>query len=108
MAKRLVIGGFQVSLPVQLGNSGGALMDANGNAVGVVVAKLNQRAALATAGTLAENVNYAVKSPDASGLSFLESVPGLSEKPNEPQIAKRPFEDVVSEVGRATLLVLTY
>jgi hypothetical protein len=37
-------------------------VDERGNVIGVVVAKLNQRAALATSGALAENVNYAVKS----------------------------------------------
>jgi hypothetical protein len=97
---------FQISLPVQPGNSGGALVDARGNVVGVVVAKLSQRAALATTGTLAENVNYAVKSSFL--LSFLESVPGLSERLPEPRTAPRPFEEVVGEAEKATVLVLVY
>ena len=37
-------------------------MDARGNVVGVVSAKLSARAALAASGALPENVNYAVKS----------------------------------------------
>ena len=45
------------------------MVDGRGNVVGVVVAKLSQRAALAATGTLAENVNYAVKS--SYFLSFL-------------------------------------
>ena len=53
---------FQISLPVQPGNSGSALVDAAGNAVGGGDAKLSQRAGLAATGTLAKNVNYAVKS----------------------------------------------
>ncbi len=53
---------FKVSLPVQPGNSGGALVDALGNVVGVVSAKLNASEALAASGSLPENVNYAVKS----------------------------------------------
>ena len=97
---------FQISLPVQPGNSGGALVDASGNVVGVVVAKLSQRAALATTGTLAENVNYAVKSSFL--LSFLESVPGLADRLKPPRPAPRPFEEVVSEVEKATVLVLVY
>lgn len=97
---------FQISLPVQPGNSGGALVDASGNVVGLVVAKLSQRAALATTGTLAENVNYAVKSSFL--LSFLESVPGLSDRLKEPRADKRPFEDVVGDTGKATVLVLVY
>ncbi len=37
---------FQISVPVQPGNSGGALVDELGNMVGVVSAKLNARVAL--------------------------------------------------------------
>ena len=52
----------QSSAPIQPGNSGGALVDERGNVIGVVMSKLSQQAALATSGTLAENVNHAVKS----------------------------------------------
>ena len=69
---------FQISVPVQPGNSGGALVDERGNVVGVVSAKLSARAALAASGALPENVNYAVKSSFL--LSFLESVPEVSAK----------------------------
>jgi S1-C subfamily serine protease len=51
---------------------GGALVDAHGNVAGIVAAKLSAKAALDATGALPENVNYAVKSPDVSGLSFLE------------------------------------
>jgi len=64
---------FQISVAVQPGNSGGALVNSKGNVVGVVAAKLSVRAALETSGSLPENVNYAVKSSYA--LSLLESVP---------------------------------
>jgi S1-C subfamily serine protease len=97
---------FQISVPVQPGNSGGPMIDEKGNVVGVIVAKLNQQAALATTGTLAENVNYAIKSSFL--LAFLESVPNLANKLSEPASKVRNFEDVVEETKQATALVLVY
>jgi len=97
---------FQISAPIQPGNSGGAQVDERGNVIGVVVAKLSQRAALATSGALAENVNYAVKSSYL--LSFLESVPEVAAKLKEAHTKERKFEDVVKSVEQATVLVLVY
>lgn len=97
---------FQISVPVQPGNSGGALVDERGNVVGVVSAKLNASAALKSSGALPENVNYAVKSSYL--LSFLESVPEVSAKLKEPSIKDKKFEDVVKEAEQAAVLVLVY
>jgi TPR repeat protein len=97
---------FQISVPVQPGNSGGALVDERGNVVGVVAAKLNVAAALATSGALPENVNYAVKS--SLLLSFLESVPEVAAKLKEPSAKDCKFEDVVKSAEKAAVLVLVY
>jgi S1-C subfamily serine protease len=53
---------LQISAPVQMGNSGGPLMDMMGNVVGVVVAKLNPVRNLNP-----QNVNFAVKGQVALG-----------------------------------------
>lgn len=63
---------FQISVPVQPGNSGGALCDAEGRVIGVVAAKLDERLAFKTSGSLPENVNYAIKSTYL--LALLESL----------------------------------
>ena len=97
---------FQISVPVQPGNSGGALVDERGNVVGVVSGKLSARAARASSGSLPENVNYAVKSSYL--LTFLESVPEVSAKLKEPEMRERKFEDVVKSVEQAAVLVLIY
>ena len=97
---------FQISVPVQPGNSGGALVDEHGNVIGIVSAKLDAATALASSGSLPENVNYAVKSSFL--LSFLESVPAVSAKLKEPITADRKFEEVVKSAQDAAVLVLVY
>jgi S1-C subfamily serine protease len=97
---------FQISAPVQPGNSGGALVDERGNVIGIVSAKLDAGAALAASGALPENVNYAVKS--SLLLSFLESAPGVEAKLKAPNMADEKFEDVVKSAQDAAVLVLVY
>lgn len=60
---------YQISVPLQPGNSGGPLFDANGNLVGIVNAKL----------TIGENVSYAVKASYLTNLiDLLPTAPKLS------------------------------
>ncbi|MBP0465262.1 trypsin-like peptidase domain-containing protein [Roseomonas sp. PWR1] len=56
---------FQISAPVQQGNSGGPLLDRQGNVVGVVVSKLNAQRIAARTGDIPQNVNFAVKGTEA-------------------------------------------
>lgn len=53
---------YQISAPIQSGNSGGPLLDQQGRVIGVIAAKLNAEAIYRSSGDLPENVNYAVKS----------------------------------------------
>ena len=96
---------FQISVPVQPGNSGGALFDERGNVVGVVTAQLSQAASLATTGTLAQNVNYAVKSSYLLG--FLEASPEVGTKMSRARTGDLKFEDVVEDVKKATVFVIS-
>jgi S1-C subfamily serine protease len=98
---------YQVSVPVQPGNSGGALVDEYGNVTGIVVARLSDQAALATSGMLAQEVNYAIKSFYANGL--LQQTSDLTGKLKSPHPSKnRRPEDVVREAQDATALVICY
>ena len=94
---------FQISAPVQPGNSGGPLLDSQANVIGVVVSKLNAaRIAEMTGGDIPQNVNFAVKGTEA--LAFLR------ENGVQPRIAastgpdRRNFE--VGEVANASTLYL--
>jgi S1-C subfamily serine protease len=97
---------FQISVPLQPGNSGGALVDDRGNVIGVVSAKLSAGAALKATGSLPENVNYAVKSTFLIG--FLESVPQVASKLKEPNTSDMQSAEIVETAQRAAALVLVY
>jgi S1-C subfamily serine protease len=53
---------FQISVPIQGGNSGGPLVTESGGVVGVVVATANVARFYKLTGNLPQNVNYAIKS----------------------------------------------
>lgn len=55
----------QISAPIQTGNSGGPLLDRNGEVVGIVVSKLNALAMARATGDVPQNVNFAVKATPA-------------------------------------------
>jgi S1-C subfamily serine protease len=97
---------FQISVPVQPGNSGGALASESGAVIGVIDAKLSATVALRTSGALPENVNYALKSSYA--LLLLESIPDAANKLIEARLNPRPLTQVFTEAENATVLVLAY
>ncbi len=52
---------MQISAPIQKGNSGGPVLSADGDVVGVVVSKLNAAKAAEIMGDIPQNVNFAVR-----------------------------------------------
>ena len=59
---------YQISAPVQPGNSGGPILDSSKNVLGIVTSKLNAIAIAKATGDLTQNVNFAIKN------SILKSV----------------------------------
>jgi hypothetical protein len=73
---------FQISAPVQQGNSGGPLLDRQGHVMGVIVSKLNAQRIAQRTGDIPQNVNFAVKGTEALGFlrrAGVETVPGTLE-----------------------------
>lgn len=66
---------LQITAPIQPGNSGGPLLNSNGNVVGVVTSKLDDKS-MNEQGVTPQNVNFSIKIPyvkallDASNVSF--------------------------------------
>ena len=65
---------YQISVPLQPGNSGGALFDLKGNVIGITTATLNPKAV----NTNVQNVNYAIK------INLVQNL--ISQLPDEEQI----------------------
>jgi S1-C subfamily serine protease len=92
---------LQMSAPVQPGSSGGALFDASGHVVGVVVTKLNARVVAEETGDIPQNVNFAVKASVAREFLRQQGVAFRS----SPSSTPRSNADV-GDVGRqVTVLV---
>jgi hypothetical protein len=96
---------YQISVPVQPGNSGGPLLDLSGNIIGVIVAILDAKIAFDVSGSLPQNVNYAVKSSYAQAL--LDALPEVSEE-LPPPYQGQPFADVVNRVNKSAVMVIIY
>ena len=82
---------YQVSVPVQPGNSGGPLLDAE--------------TAFGISGSLPQNVNYAVKSTYAQTL--LDTLPDVVKKLPAPA-NKTAFESVAARVEKSIVMVFAY
>ena len=82
---------LQISAPVQPGNSGGALLDANGRLVGVVVSRLNEEAGNP------QNINFAV-APYVVGAFLRENGIDLAEP-------AAPVKDVAALARQFTIQV---
>jgi hypothetical protein len=93
---------FQVSVPIQKGNSGGALIDENGGVVGILIQKLNPARTFQETRDLPENVNYAVKINYAR--SLLDLIPPLTASLRD--VRPQPPVDVFESAVAATALVL--
>jgi S1-C subfamily serine protease len=96
---------YQISVPVQPGNSGGPLLDINGNVIGIIVAMLDAKTVFEISGSLPQNVNYAVKSTYAQAL--LDTLPEISGNLIS-AYPKKTFNAVVDRVKKSIVMVVAY
>jgi hypothetical protein len=92
---------YQISVPVQPGNSGGPLCDSKGEVVGIIVARLNDLAMLQAVGAVPQNVNYAVKVSHA--VRLLQNIKGLTPVATQGMKAENPVKTV--ENGIAMVMI---
>lgn len=97
---------FQISVPIQPGNSGGPLCDSKGNVVGLITARLADLATLAQSGSLPQNVNYAVKSTYLIALT--ENIPGAAASMPEPSTQEFSSDDFAERIILSVAMILVY
>jgi TPR repeat protein len=95
---------YQISTPVQSGNSGGPLFDSEGNLVGMVAAKLNSLMALAATGDLPQNVNYAIKADYI--IPLMKTVEGI--KITEPSAEEANILSLIEDLKKTVVMVKVY
>jgi S1-C subfamily serine protease len=95
---------LQITAPVQPGNSGGPLLDNNGNVIGVIVSKLDAVRMARITGDIPQNVNFAIKTSVLRG--FLESngVAFRSSRPMNPL----PTTEVSEQARQFTVAILCW
>lgn len=85
---------YQISAPVQPGNSGGPLFDKNGNVIGIVQAKHSQ----------AENVGYAIKASYIRNL--VELLPESIVLPQSNLLHNKTLPQQVSQASKAVCVII--
>jgi len=96
---------WQISVPIQPGNSGGPLCDETGNLIGIVISKLNAVKMAKATGDVAENVGYAIKSAYISPL--LDNL-GITPPQSNRSPRNSNFVDQVDQVSKSVVMILAY
>ena len=93
---------WQISVPIQKGNSGGGLFDENGNLIGIIVSKIDSLTSALEIGDSMQNVNYAVKAQYLGPL--LKEKAGKLPTPNNNKLFTSD-EEIVKKVTKSTVLI---
>lgn len=94
---------YQISVPLQSGNSGGPLLDMEGEAVGIVASKLDAAKVFQWTGDLPENVNYAIKASYL--IALLQSVAPIRKKDVLP-VRRASLEQLDKRVAGSILMII--
>ena len=94
---------YQISVPVQAGNSGGPLLNMKGEVIGIVISKLNAAEMFKLTNDITENVNYAVKISYLNAL--LMTLPDKHPIPVQP-VKKDTLADLANRLERSVMIVV--
>ena len=95
---------YQISAPVQPGNSGGPLINMKGEVVGIVTSRLDAAKIYELSGTLPQIVNYAIKSQYIEML--IETLPVKKDFHFSPPIGGT-LEELVSQLLDSVMIIVS-
>ena len=90
---------YQISVPIQPGNSGGPLFDFDGNLIGITSSTVNRQL------DLTENVNYAIKSSYL--VNLIDVLDIKLQLPNNLSLAKKSLTDKIKILSDFVVLIKT-
>jgi len=96
---------FQLSCPIQSGNSGGPVFNTKGELSGVIKASIDDQAILELDGSLPQNVNFAIKSSYISNLLDIKDQDLIK---NKGFFTDLPLEEQVSHIEPFTCQIISY
>ena len=80
---------FQISVPIQPGNSGGPLFNEKGEVIGITVASLDVKNVFEITGAFPQNINFAIKSAYIKNLlSMLPDLGSVLVQPTDLNLSK--------------------
>ena len=86
---------YQISAPIQGGNSGGPLFDDKGNFIGINSSGINKK--------LADNVGYSIKTSYV--LNLIDILPKSIDLPSNKKLANLPLTEQIKEISKYVVLV---
>ena len=86
---------YQISAPIQGGNSGGPLFDDKGNFIGINSSGINKK--------LADNVGYSIKTSYV--LNLIDILPKSIDLPSNKKLASLPLTEQIKEISKYVVLV---
>ena len=86
---------YQISAPIQGGNSGGPLFDDKGNLIGINSSGINKK--------LADNVGYSIKTSYV--LNLIDILPKSIDLPSNKKLASSPLIKQIKEISKYVVLV---